>query len=350
MKLYSSFRLGNLELPNRIVMAPMTRCRAIGNVPNSLMRDYYGQRAAAGLIVTEGIAPSPNGLGYARIPGVFSAAQVEGWRSVTERVHAAGGHIFAQLMHTGRITHPHNMPPGARTIAPSVVGAAGTMYTDQEGPQPMPVPEAMGAADLRDTRDEFVRAAKNAADAGFDGIELHGANGYLLEQFLNPHTNRRDDAYGGSIESRARFVIEVAQVCAAALGPERVGIRLSPFSTFNDMTVHDEIEEQYTTLARALRGLAYVHLLRNPHEGFPKTLAAFHEAFEGAIMLNGGFDAEQAEATLAAEHASLVSFGRPFIANPDLVARMKIKAPLAVPDPSTFYTPGERGYTDYPSH
>lgn len=349
MKLYSPMRLGRLELSNRIVMAPMTRSRAIGGVPNSLMRDYYGQRASAGLIVTEGTAPSPNALGYARIPGLFSAAQVEGWRAVTERVHAAGGHIFAQIMHTGRIGHLRNLPPGARIIAPSAVGAAGTMYTDEAGPQPMPVPGAMTDAEIRDTRDEFVKAATNAVTAGFDGIELHGANGYLLEQFLHPHTNRREGAYGGSIENRARFVLEVAEACAAAVGPDRVAIRLSPFNTFNDLPVHGEIEAQYTTLARGLRGLLYVHLLRNPNDGFAKALAAIRDAFGGPIMLNGGFDGERAEAALAAGQADLVSFGRPFIANPDLVTRMKTSAPLAAPDPSTFYTPGERGYVDYPS-
>lgn len=347
MKLYSPLRLGRLELANRIVMAPMTRSRAVGGVPNGLMRDYYGQRATAGLIVTEGIAPSPNALGYARIPGLFSAAQTDGWRDVTQRVHAAGGHMIAQLMHTGRIAHARNLPPGARVLAPSAVGAAGMMYTDEAGPQPMPVPDAMNDADLRDARGELVRAAQHAADAGFDGIELHGANGYLLEQFLHPHTNRRGDAYGGSVENRARFVVEVAEACAAALGPDRVAIRLSPFNTFNDLPSHDEVEAQYTTLARALRGLLYVHLVKNPNDGFPGTAAAIRQAFGGPIMLNGGFDAERAEAAIAAGQADLVSFGRPFIANPDLVDRMKTGAPLAAPDPSTFYTPGARGYVDY---
>jgi N-ethylmaleimide reductase len=232
----------------------MTRSRAIGGVPNSLMRDYYGQRASAGLIVTEGIAPSPNALGYARIPGLFSAAQTDGWRAVTARVHEAGGRILAQLMHTGRITHPHNLPSGARTLAPSAVGAGGTMYTDEAGPQAMPVPEVMTEADIRHARDEFVQAAKNALDAGFDGVELHGANGYLLEQFLHPHTNRREDAYGGSVEHRTRFVAEVVEACAEVLGPDRVAIRLSPFNTFNDLPVHAAVQAQYAALAA--RGLS----------------------------------------------------------------------------------------------
>jgi N-ethylmaleimide reductase len=252
-------------------------------------------------------------------------------------------------MHTGRITHPHNLPSGARTLAPSAVGAGGTMYTDEAGPQAMPVPEVMTEADIRHARDEFVQAAKNALDAGFDGIELHGANGYLLEQFLHPHTNRREDAYGGSVEHRTRFVAEVVEACAEVLGPDRVAIRLSPFNTFNDLPVHAAVQAQYAALAHKLRGLLYVHLLRNPHEGFPGAVAAIRAAFGGPIMLNGGFDAEQAEAALTTGQADLISFGRPFIANPDLVARMKTGAPLAAPDPSTFYTPGERGYADYPA-
>lgn len=349
MALFDTLRLGRMELPNRIVMAPMTRSRAVGGVPNELMRDYYGQRASAGLIVTEGVAPSPNGLGYARIPGLFSREQVDGWRAVTARVHAGGGRIVAQLMHTGRIGHPQNLPEGARIVAPSAVGAAGAMYTDAAGPQPMPVPEAMTEADLRAAVQEFVVAAENAIEAGFDGVELHAANGYLLEQFLSPHTNRHDDAYGGSVERRARFVVEVVEAVAVAIGRDRVGIRLSPFNTFNDMVVYDEVAAQYATLARSLRGLLYVHVLQNPHPGFAATLAALREASGGPLVLNGGFDAAHAEAALASGRTDLVSFGRPFIANPDLVSRLQRGAPLASPDPATFYTPGPRGYVDYPA-
>lgn len=349
MKLFSPLQLGRLELPNRVVMAPMTRSRALGGVPNELMREYYTQRASAGLIVTEGIAPSPNALGYARIPGLFAPEQVEGWRAVTESVHAAGGRIVAQLMHTGRIGHAHNLPAGARVVAPSAVAAAGTMYTDQAGPQPHPTPEAMSEADVRAARDELATAAKNAVSAGFDGIELHGANGYLLEQFLHPHTNRRDDAYGGSVERRARFVAEVADACGDAIGRDRVAIRLSPFNTFNDLPPHDEVHAQYTNLAESLRGLLYVHLVTSAHEGFAATAAAVREAFGGPVMHNGGFDAARAEATLAEGRADLISFGRPFIANPDLVGRLKRGDALASPEPSTFYTPGARGYVDYPA-
>jgi len=349
MTLFSSFQLGPLSLPNRVVMAPMTRSRAVGGVPNELMRDYYTQRASAGLLITEATAPSPNALGYARIPGLFSAAQTAGWRVVTDSVHQAGGRIVAQVMHTGRVGHALNLPPGGRVVAPSAVAAAGNMWTDVEGMQPMPQPEEMTEADLGAARGEFVEAAKNAVAAGFDGIELHGANGYLIEQFLHPHSNRRTDGYGGSVEKRARFVLEVVDACAAAIGRDRIGIRLSPFNTFNDLPHHDAFEAQYTTLARGLRGLLYVHLVRNANPGFPSTMAAIRREFGGPVILNGGFDAHSAEAALEAGQTDLVSFGRAFIGNPDLVARMKASATLAAPDQATFYTPGPQGYVDYPT-
>jgi N-ethylmaleimide reductase len=263
-------------------------------------------------------------------------------------VHDAGGRIVAQLMHTGRIGHASNLPAGARVLAPSAVRAEGTMWTDTGGPQPLPTPEAMSAADLDEARSELVGAAKGAIDAGFDGVELHGANGYLLEQFLHPHTNRRDDAYGGSIEKRLRFVTEVVDATAEAVGRDRLAIRLSPFSTFNDLPDHDEVQAEYTALAGALRGLLYLHVVQSQHAAFPSTVAAMRAAFGGPLMLNGGFDAESAESALAEGRADLVSFGRPFIANPDFVTRIQRRATLATPDPSTFYTPGERGYVDYP--
>jgi N-ethylmaleimide reductase len=349
MNLYTPYRLGRLELPNRIVMAPMTRSRALGGIANELMARYYAQRASAGLIVTEGIAPSPSGLGYARIPGLYSAEQVAGFRRVTDAVHAAGGRIVAQLMHVGRIAHPANLPAGARILAPSAVGAAGSMWTDQQGPQPMPVPEAMSAGDVREARDAFVLASRNAIDAGFDGVELHGANGYLLEQFLHPHSNRRTDAYGGGVEQRTRFVAEVAQAAAAAIGPDRVGIRLSPYNTFNDVPLHDEVHATYAALAAKLAGLSYVHLVQNQHLGYAETERAVRKAFGGTLVVNGGFDRERAEATLAAGQADLIAFGRPFISNPDLVARLAVGAPLASADPATFYSAGSEGYVDYPA-
>jgi N-ethylmaleimide reductase len=349
MDLFTPYRLGRIELPNRIVMAPMTRCRAIGGVPNALMSEYYAQRASAGLIITEGTSPSPNGLGYARIPGLYSPAQIDGWRLVTDAVHAANGRLFVQLMHVGRIAHPNNLPAGARILAPSAIASAGTMWTDQAGLQPLAVPGEMSAADVREVHDEFVQSARNAVLAGFDGIELHGANGYLLEQFLHPHTNRRSDAHGGSVDKRIRFVVDVARACADAIGADRVGIRLSPYGTFNDLPAHDEVEATYTTLARELRGLVYVHLVGNAHPDFAKTASAIGTAFGGTMMANGGLDRESAEATLGAKRADLVSLGRPFIANPDLPRRWQQSASLAAANPDTFYTAGADGYSDYPA-
>jgi N-ethylmaleimide reductase len=352
--LFAPASLGPLKLQNHLVMAPLTRSRALGNVPNALMAEYYAQRSSAGLIVTEGTSPSPNGLGYARIPGIFSAAQVEGWRRVTETVHAGGAKMFLQLMHCGRITHPLNLPAGARTLAPSAVAAAGEMWTDAEGMKPHPVPAAMTAEDIQATIAEFAQGARNAIAAGFDGVELHSANGYLLEQFLRPNSNLRTDGYGGPIGNRARFVLEVAEAVSAAVGRDRTGIRLSPFGVFNDMPVYDAMEADYTHLARELdkRGLAYVHLVDHSPMGAPAVPASvkamFRATFKRTLILSGGYDAARAEADLAAGRCDLVAFGRPFLANPDLVARFKAGAALNAPDPATFYTPGPKGYVDYP--
>jgi len=347
--LFTEYRLGGLTLPNRVVMAPMTRSRAVGGVPNALMRDYYAQRASAGLIITEGIAPSPDALGYARIPGLFAPAQIEGFRTVTDAVHAAGGRIVAQLMHVGRIAHPSNQPRGARILAPSAVRAAGEMYTDERGPQPFPVPIAMSAMDLATTRSEIVQAARNAISAGFDAVELHGANGYLLEQFLHPHTNRRTDDYGGSPEERARFVLETVHDTAAAIGAERLGLRISPYNTFNDLPAFDEVEDQYMALLKGLGSLLYLHVVRSSDPRFARTAARIRREFRGPLVSNGGFDHASAEMALASGATDLVSFGRPFIANPDLVHRMRSGARLAEPDAQTFYTSGARGYVDYPA-
>ena len=223
------------------------------------------------------------------------------------------------------------------------------MFTDQEGPQPMAEPAAMSEAEVREAREEFVRAARNAIEAGFDGVELHGANGYLLEQFLHPHTNRREDGYGGDVERRVRFVAETARAVADAIGAERTGIRLSPYNTFNDMPAYDEVEATYEALAQDLRGLLYVHVVRNPHEGFTQTERTIRRAFGGPLILNGGFDRDTAQAALASEQADLIAFGRPFIANPDLVERMRRGAELATANAQTFYSPGAEGYTDYPA-
>lgn len=349
MDLFSTFRLGSLELPNRVVMAPMTRSRALGNVPGELSCRYYAQRASAGLIITEGIAPSPDGLGYARIPGLYSVEQVAAFRRVTEAVHAAGGRIFAQLMHVGRIAHPANMPAGARVLAPSAVGAAGNMWTDEHGPQPMPVPEAMSVADVHAAREAFAQASRSAIAAGFDGVELHAANGYLLEQFLHPHTNRRGDAYGGDIGRRLRFVVETARAAADAIGSERVGIRLSPHGTFNDLPPHAEVRPTHAALAAQLKGLLYVHLVGSGHPDYAETARAVRAAFGGTVIHNGGFDGARAQEALARGDAELIAFGRPFIANPDLVERLRRGAPLATPDSATFYSAGAEGYVDYPA-
>ena len=352
--LYSPTKLGPFTLQNRLVISPMTRNRAVGNVPNDLMVEYYRQRASAGLIITEGTSPSPNGLGYPRIPGAFSDAQVGGWKKVTDAVHAGGGKIFLQLMHTGRIGHPNNLPAGARVLGPSAVVAAGEMYTDAEGPKAHPAPQEMTEADIKAAIREYVQAAKNARTAGFDGVELHGANGYLLEQFIRPTSNQRADAYGGAIERRARFVLEVVKAVADAIGKDRVGIRLSPYGVFNDMPHYPALETDYAYLAKELSklGILYVHLVDHSAMGAPAVPQSikdtFRKEFKGALILSGGYDAARAEADLTAGKADLIAVGRPFLANPDLVERWKKGAPVNAPDPTTFYTPGPKGYTDYP--
>jgi N-ethylmaleimide reductase len=353
--LYSKTSLGPLALQNHLVMAPMTRSRATDNIPNALMMEYYAQRGEAGLIVTEGTSPSPNGLGYPRIPGIFSPAQVEGWRGITDAVHERGAKIFCQLMHCGRIAHPLNLPGGARVLAPSAVAAAGEMYTDAEGLKPHPDPQAMSEEDIKTSIAEFARAAENCVKAGFDGVELHSANGYLLEQFIRPNTNQRVDGYGGPIENRARFVLEAAEAVINAIGRDRAGIRLSPFGVFNDMPLYDEMEADYTYLAQQLnfRGLVYIHLVDHSSMGAPPVpdamKAAFRRIFKRTLILSGGYDAERAENDLAAGRCDLIAVGRPFLANPDLVTRWRTGAAVNEPDMDTFYTPGPKGYTDYPA-
>jgi len=336
-------------------MAPLTRSRATGNIPNDLMAQYYAQHASAGLIITEGTSPSPNGLGYARIPGIYSAEQIAAWKRVTAAVHPLGARIFVQLMHCGRVAHPLNLPAGARILAPSAVAAVGEMYTDAKGMQPNATPVAMTEADIKSTVEEYAQAAKNAVDAGFDGVELHGANGYLLEQFFRPTSNRRTDRYGGAIENRARFVLEVTRAVIGAIGKDKVGIRLSPFGAFNDMPAYPTSEADYTYLAGEVNaiGLVYVHLVDHSSMGAPPVpesiKATFRSVFKRTLILSGGYDAVRAESDLEAGRCDLVAFGRPFLANPDLVTRWKTGAALNVPDMSTFYTPGAKGYTDYPT-
>jgi N-ethylmaleimide reductase len=351
MSLFEPYSLGNLRLKSRVVMAPMTRSRAIGNVPNELMAEYYGQRSSAGLIVTEGTAPSPNGLGYARIPGIFSEAQVEGWKHVTAAAHRGGAKIFCQLMHTGRITHPMNLPKGAEVVAPSEVKAAGQMWTDQAQMQDFPVPRALETREVAGVIAEYVTASHNAMRAGFDGVELHGANGYLIEQFLNVRTNRRTDEYGGSSAKRNRFAIDVAAAVAKAIGADKTAVRVSPFNAFNDMDgAYPEIPEQYTELAKALGALdlAYLHVVSYEKVG-EQLLAAMKDGFRGTVVINGGLTRQKAEAAIDAGLGDLAAFASAFLANPDLPYRLKHDLPLNPLQPDTLYTPGEKGYTDYPT-
>ncbi len=356
--IFQPARLGSLALQNRFVMSPMTRCRAgVHHAPTELAATYYEQRASAGLIVTEGTSPSPNGQGYARIPGLWNEAQVAGWTEVTRRVHAKGAKMFAQLMHTGRVSHPLNMPAGSEVLAPSAVRLeVGQMWTDQKQMQDYPSPRAMTLAEIEFTLQEHAIAARNAVRAGFDGVELHGANGYLTEQFLNPHTNLRTDRFGGSIENRTRFALEVVQAMASAIGKEKIGIRLSPYGVGSGMTPYPEVDATYARLADELSkaGIAYVHVVDHSAMGAPAVPAAIkatiRRQFTGFFIAAGGFSLATAEKALDAKQADLVAFGRPFIANPDLVARYANGWPLAAPDMSTAYSPGPKGYTDYPVH
>ncbi len=354
MTLFEPYALRATPLNNRLVMAPLTRSRAVNNnTPNSLMAEYYAQRATAGLIITEGTSPSPNGLGYARIPGLFNNDQVQGWKLVTDAVHAKGSKIVVQLMHTGRVAHVANLPAGAEVIGPSSETCLGEMWTDAQGSQPHTAPRAMNADDIKTVVQEYATAARLAIEAGFDGIELHAANGYLLEQFLNANVNHRSDEYGGTSEGRNRLVLEVARATAQEIGAERVGIRLSPHGVFNSTGAFPDVDEQYMALVKQLSalGLMYVHVLDHSAMGAPpvpaKLKADLRAAFNGPFILAGGFDSASAEQALTEHHADLIAIGRAFIANPDLIERMRHNAPLNELDPSTFYTPGAQGYTDY---
>ena len=355
LKLFKPVKLGFLELKNAVVMPSMTRSRATTeHIPVEIMAEYYAQRTEAGLIVTEGTAPSPDGAGYPRIPGIYSQEQIDAWKKVTSPVHAKGGIIFLQLMHTGRVSHPLNMPEGSEIIAPSAIKPEGEMRTDQEGKQPFPIPKEMNKEDIKKVKREFVKAAENAIEAGFDGVELHAANGYLLEQFLSPVTNHRKDEYGGNSENRARFVVDVAAAVAEAIGEDRVGIRISPDGASNGMKPYPEIQETYEYLAAQLDGLGllYIHIIDNSSAGDPapdnEVKKLIRDNFLGGLILTGGYTKEKAEADLQAGHANLIGFAKNFLANPDLVTRMKTDAELNTPDSSTFYTSGEKGYTDYP--
>ena len=355
-KLFTSTKVGAIELKNRIVMAPMTRCRAIGNTPNDSMAMYYQQRATAGLIITEGTSPSANGLGYARIPGIFSEAQILGWKKTTTAVHKSGGKIVVQLMHTGRISHVLNMPQGTEIEAPSAIASTGQMWTDAKGLQDYPIPKAMTAEDIVATQAEYVTAAKNAIEAGFDGVELHSANGYLLEEFLSPASNVRTDKYDGSMENRCRFVLEVVSAVAAAIGKGKTGIRLSPYGIAGDMPNYPEIDATYDYLSKELNklGIAYIHLVDHSSMGAPtvpiEIKKLIRKNFKNTLIICGGYDKDSAEADIESGLCDLVGFGRPFINNPDLVERLENNEELSQNlKTELFYTADKNGYTDYPN-
>jgi N-ethylmaleimide reductase len=353
--LFSSYRLGDLELNNRIVLSPMTRSRAIeGNVPNPLAATYYAQRASAGLQITEASQVSPQGVGYIRTPGMHSSAQVAGWKKITEAVHQAGGKIFAQLWHVGRMSHP-DFHDGALPVAPSALEVEGEAFTNN-GKVKIVTPRALALNELPGIVAQFRAAAENAKAAGFDGVELHGANGYLLDQFLRNGANHRTDAYGGSIQNRARFPLEVTEAVIGVWGAHRVGYKLSPHFTMFSMSDSNPVAT-FSYLAEQLNKLqiAYLHIgeavagpMAAPAGTVPVT-PILRDKFSGTVIVNGGYDANSGNAAIARGEADLVAFGVPFLANPDLPARFWKNAPLNAPDQATFYAGEEKGYTDYPA-
>jgi len=354
--LFSSLRVGTLDLPSRVVMAPMTRARAgHDGVPTPLMARYYAQRATAGLIVAEATQVEEEGQGYLRTPGIYSRAQIDGWREVTSAVHDAGGRIVLQLWHVGRVSHPDNRAPGTRSVGPSPIAARIRIFT-ATGIHPAPVPHELAAHEIRSIVEQYARAARNAIDAGFDGVEIHAGNGYLIDQFLHARSNRRADSYGGSVGNRSRLLWEVCEAVCLAVGNDRAGVRLSPFGVFNDVDDPDAAG----LFDVAIRGLArckpaYLHVI-NPEVSGDRNVSVdgvdvarfSRERFAGTLMVAGGYSAESAERTLREGRADLIGFGRAYIANPDLALRLREGAALASADRATFYTEGERGYTDYP--
>jgi N-ethylmaleimide reductase len=355
-KLFTPLRAGELELPNRVVMAPLTRNRALpeGDVPHALNAEYYAQRAGAGLIVSEGSQISPEGKGYAWTPGIHSTEQVGGWRRITDAVHEKGGRIVIQLWHVGRVSHVSLLPEGTVPVAPSAI-AAETRTFDGTGFVETSAPRALETEEIGRVVADFRKAAENARAAGFDGVELHGANGYLVDQFLRDGSNRRTDAYGGSVENRARFLVEVLDALTGVWPAGRVGLRLSPFSNANDIADSDPMAIFGHAIARASEfGLAYLHLVEG-QTGGPRDLPAgadiqaLRRLFKGAYMANNGYDRDLAVRTVESGAADLVAFGKPFIANPDLVERLRLGAPLNEPERATFYGGGAKGYTDYPT-
>lgn len=349
MDLFEPVTLGALNLRNRIVMAPMTRSRADTNaVPTQEMVDYYRQRASAGMIISEGVAPSADGLGYCRTPGIYNDAQIAAWKQVTDAVHAQGGLIVAQIMHVGRVASLLNKPEGSETVAPSAILARGEMYTDQKGMQPFDEPRELALEEISGIVDQYRHATQCAFEAGFDGVELHCTSGYLPAQFLSTGTNKRSDEYGGSTENRARFALEVLEAMASVDGAGRVGMRICPGNPFNDLKDDDPLQTfEYLLEKAASMNLAYLHVIRMPQGGVDN-IALGQKYFSDRLIGNESYALEEAQAAVKGGDFSAVSFGRPFIGNPDLVERWSAGAELASFDPSTLYSPGAAGYSDYP--
>ena len=347
-KLFSTANIGSQVLRNRMVMAPMTRSRAddATGVPSELAATYYRQRADAGLIITEGTYPAPAGKGYVRTPGIHSAAQIDAWKSVTEAVHAEGGHIFLQLMHTGRISHPSMQAGGAIPVAPSSVQAAGKVFT-ASGPRDFVMPRALATDEVVAIVDEYRTATRNALDAGFDGVELHAASGYLPEQFLSSATNHRTDRYGGTLAHRARFILELIAAMTGEVGSERIGIKISPEMNFNDISDATP-QDTYRYLVEQLAplDLAYLHVARSKSAFDYRAL--LRPLFGGAYLQGGGLTRDTAQSLVEHGQADAVVFGSLFLANPDLVQRFLKGSPLNTPERDTFYSSGARGYIDYP--
>jgi N-ethylmaleimide reductase len=354
-RLLEPVELGRYTLPNRMMMSAMTRNRAgEGDVPTASVVRYYEQRSGAGLIITEGSPISPQGIGYPSTPGVHSDDQVDGWRRVTEAVHGAGGRIFLQLWHVGRISHPSMQEGGALPIAPSAIAPEGEIFTPT-GPQPFVTPRALELEEIPGLVDQFRSGAKRALEAGFDGVEIHGATGYILDEFLRDGANHREDEYGGTVENRARLLLKVADAAIEVWGADRVGVKLSPTQLFNSMSDSDPAATLgYVVPRLGERGIAYLHVVEpDPEEGIPEdwlavTAASFRDRFSGALVGGGGYDRERAEAAIVAGEIDVVAFGQLFLANPDLAVRFAEGAELNVPDPETFYGGGDAGYIDYP--